>query len=235
VLEAAIGDQIVVDGRVLAGQGFQVDESLLSGESDPIEKAPGDEVLSGSFVVAGGGRYQATRVGRQAYAVRLAEEARRFSLVKSELRDGINRILKYVSWLIIPTAILLFWSQLLVSSGLRHAVSGAVAGTVGMIPEGLVLLMSIAFAAAVVRLAKRRVLVQELPAVEGLARVDVLCIDKTGTLTDGAVDVRSIQPLNGTITKDDLEAALAALAGNERSPNATIRAIAERFSGPPDG
>jgi cation-transporting P-type ATPase E len=234
VLEAAIGDQIVVDGQALAVRGLQIDESLLSGESDPIDKAPGDEVLSGSFVVSGSGRYQATRVGREAYAVRLAQEARRFTLTRSELRDGTNQILKYVSWIIVPTGILLFWSQFHVQGGWRRAVSGAAAGTVAMVPEGLVLLMSIAFAVAVVRLAQRRVLVQELPAVEGLARVDVLCIDKTGTLTEGAVDVRSIQPLHGA-TAADVEAALAAMAANDRSPNATMRAIAKRFPGPPDG
>jgi cation-transporting P-type ATPase E len=234
VLEAAIGDQIVVDGQALAVRGLQIDESLLSGESDPIDKAPGDEVLSGSFAVSGSGRYQATRVGREAYAVRLAQEARRFTLTRSELRDGTNQILKYVSWIIVPTGILLFWSQFHVQGGWRRAVSGAAAGTVAMVPEGLVLLMSIAFAVAVVRLAQRRVLVQELPAVEGLARVDVLCIDKTGTLTEGAVDVRSIQPLHGA-TAADVEAALAAMAANDRSPNATMRAIAKRFPGPPDG
>lgn len=233
VLEAAIGDQIVVDGRALAVRGLEIDESLLSGESDPIDKAPGDEVLSGSFVVSGSGRYQATRVGREAYAVRLAQEARRFTLTRSELRDGINQILKYVSWIIVPTGILLFWSQYRVQGGWRHAIAGAVAGTVAMVPEGLVLLMSIAFAVAVLRLAQRRVLVQELPAVEGLARVDVLCIDKTGTLTEGAVDVRSVQPLNAAAA--DVEAALAAMAANDQSPNATMRAIAERFPGPPDG
>jgi cation-transporting ATPase E len=234
VLEAAIGDQIVVDGKVLAVQGLQIDESLLTGESDPVDKAVGDEVLSGSFVVSGSGRYEATRVGGEAYAARLALEARRFTLTRSELRDGTNRILKYVSWVIVPTAILLFWSQFHVQGGWRHAISGAVAGTVAMIPEGLVLLMSIAFAAAVVRLAKRRVLVQELPAVEVLARVDVLCIDKTGTLTEGTVDVGSIQPLNGTGTAD-IEAALAAMAANDASPNATMHAIAERFPHAPDG
>jgi cation-transporting P-type ATPase E len=234
VVAAAIGDQIVVDGRALAVAGLQVDESLLTGESDPVEKAPGDEVLSGSFVVAGSGRYQATRVGRQAYAARLAQQARRFTLTRSELRDGTNQILKYVSWVIVPTGILLFWSQFHVQAGWRRAVSGAVAGTVAMVPEGLVLLLSIAFAAAVVRLGQGRVLVQELAAVEGLARVDVLCIDKTGTLTQGTVEVSSIQPLGAT-TNADVQAALAAIAANDPSPNATTHAIAARFPGPPDG
>ena len=228
------GDRVPADAVLVSHLNLSVDESLLTGESDPIEKAPGDEVLSGSFVVAGSGRYQATRVGRQAYAVRLAGQARRFTLTRSELRDGTNRILKYVSWVIVPTGILLFWSQLRVQGGWRRAVSGAVAGTVAMVPEGLVLLLSIAFAAAVVRLAQGRVLVQELPAVEGLARVDVLCIDKTGTLTEGTVEVSSIQPLGATTTAD-VEAALAAIAANDPSPNATTHAIAARFPGRPAG
>jgi cation-transporting P-type ATPase E len=228
VVRAAIGNQIVVDGTVLDVQGLQIDESLLTGESDPILKAPGDEALSGSFVVAGSGSYRATRVGRDSYAASLAEDARRFTPTKSELRDGINRILKYISWAIVPTGILLFWSQLRVQAGWRSAISGAVAGTVAMVPEGLVLLMNVAFAAAVVRLSRRRVLVQELPAVEGLARIDVLCIDKTGTLTEGSVDVISVETLAGATTAE-VEAALAAIAANDASPNATMHAIAERF------
>ncbi len=149
-------------------------------------------MLSGSFVAAGAGRYRATRVGAEAYAAKLAEDARRFTLTRSELRSGIDKILTYVTYAIVPTAALLFFSQLRSHDSWRAAVSGAVAGTVAMVPEGLVLLTSLAFAVAVVRLARRRVLVQELPAVEGLARVDVLCIDKTGTLTEGKLTVRSV-------------------------------------------
>ena len=189
MLEVVAGSQIVVDGEVLDGHGLEVDESLLSGEADPVAKASGAKVLSGSFVAAGAGRYRATAVGREAYAARIAEDARRFTLTHSELRAGIDRILVYVTWAIIPTAILLFISQLRSHDTWQGAMSGAVAGTVAMVPEGLVLLTSLAFAVAVRRLAQRRVLVQELPAVEGLARVDVLCIDKTGTLTRGALSV----------------------------------------------
>ena len=228
LLEVSAGNQIVVDGDVIVARGLEVDESLLTGESDPVEKLPGDPVLSGSFVVAGWGRYQAVKVGRDAYAVGLADEARQFVLTKSELRDGINRILKFVSWVIVPTAALLFWSQLRAQSGWRHAISGAVAGTVAMVPEGLVLLMSIAFSVAVMRLARRRVLVQELPAVEGLARVDVVCVDKTGTLTEGTVEVDELLPIKGA-TPEELEPILAALAAHDPSPNATMRAIGRRF------
>src|SRR5918994_2170155 len=193
VLEAAAGDQVVVDGEVLEGAGLEVDESLLTGESETVTRQPGDPLLSGSFVAAGNGRYRATKVGREAYAVQLTEQARRFTLARSELRAGVDQILKYVTWALVPTAALLFVSQLRLDHGVREGLRGAVAGTVAMVPEGLVLLTSVAFAVGVVRLGRRRVLVQELPAVEVLARVDVLCIDKTGTLTEGRLAVERVE------------------------------------------
>jgi cation-transporting ATPase E len=228
VLDAPAGSEIVVDGEVLTSRGLEVDESLLTGEADAVDKSTGDEVLSGSFVAAGAGRYRATKVGAEAYAVQLAEDARRFTLTKSELRSGIDTILTYVTFAIVPTAALLFLSQIRAVPGdWREAVSGAVAGTVAMVPEGLVLLTSLAFAVAVVRLARRKVLVQELPAVEGLARVDVLCIDKTGTLTEGKLAVEDVEALDGD--GERLGTVLGALAAADPSPNATTRAIAERF------
>ncbi len=234
VVEVLTGSQVVVDGEVVAATGLEVDESLLTGESDAVEKEPGDTVMSGSFAVAGSGRYRATKIGREAYAVKLAADARRFTLARSELREGTNRILKYVSWAIVPTAALLFWSQFKIHDDWREALSGAVAGTVAMVPEGLVLLTSIAFAVAVMRLARNRVLVQELPAVEGLARVDVVCIDKTGTLTEGTVVVAAVVPVEG-MDVAEAELALAAMAAGDASPNATMRAIAQRFPDAPAG
>jgi cation-transporting ATPase E len=230
VLEIAPGDQIVVDGRVLTASNLEVDESLLTGESDAIEKNPGDEVLSGSFVSAGGGRFMATKVGKDAYAVQLAEEAKRFTLVRSELRSGIDFILKLVSWLVGPTAALLVFSQLDASQSLKEALRGAVAGTVAMVPQGLVLVTSVAFAVGVVRLGRRDVLVQELPAIEGLARVDVVCLDKTGTLTQGKLAVDGVQTLSG----EDYAPALGALAQADPNPNATLAAVSAAFP-PPDG
>ena len=242
VLELRPGDQVVVDGEVLDVQGLELDESLLSGESEPVVKRPGDETLSGSFVAAGSGRYRATRVGADAYAVRLAEAARRFTLTRSELRSGIDTILRIVTWLLVPTATLLLISQLRAAASVSDALRGSVAATVAMIPEGLVLLTSVAFAVGVVRLARRRVLVQELPAVEVLARVDVLCIDKTGTLTEGRLAVEDVEDVEAL----DVEAgsapgngvhdeAFAALAASDPHPNATLLAIAERFPERPEG
>jgi cation-transporting ATPase E len=232
VLEAAAGDQVVVDGEVLEAGGLEVDESLLTGESEPVARRPGDRLLSGSFVAAGSGRYRATKVGREAYAVRLAEEARRFTLARSELRAGVDQILKYVTWALVPTAVLLFVSQLRLEHGVRAGLRGAVAGTVAMVPEGLVLLTSVAFAVGVVRLGRRQVLVRELPAVETLARVDVICFDKTGTITAGDLAVQDL------IASGD-GAAEAAVAGGRGArgaaapnPNATLRAIGEAFPAP---
>ncbi len=232
VLELRPGDQVVVDGEVLDARGLEVDESLLTGESEPVAKRTGDEVLSGSFVAAGDGRFRATRVGAQAYAAGLAEQARRFTLTRSELRGGIDRILRIVTWALVPTAILLVISQLRASASVRDALRGSVAGTVAMVPEGLVLLTSVAFAVGVVRLARQRVLVQELPAVEVLARVDVLCIDKTGTLTEGRLVVEEVEILREDGTHRD---ALAALAAADPNPNATLLAIGEAFPDAAEG
>ncbi|MEU9002303.1 HAD-IC family P-type ATPase, partial [Streptomyces sp. NPDC048551] len=198
VIELGPGDKVVVDGTVGEADGLEIDESLLTGEADPVLKKPGDPVMSGSFVVAGGGAFTATKVGREAYAAQLAEEASRFTLVQSELRTGISTILKYVTWMMVPTSIGLIISQLVVKdNNLKDAIARTVGGIVPMIPEGLVLLTSVAFAIGVIRLGRQQCLVQELPAIEGLARVDVVCLDKTGTLTEGGMDVTELRPLGG--------------------------------------
>jgi cation-transporting ATPase E len=228
VLVARPGEQIVVDGEVLASDRGEVDESLLTGESEPVVKGSGAEVLSGSFINAGTMTYRATRVGRDAYASRLAEEARRFSLATSELRAGIDRIITIVTWFLVPSAVLLLIGQFQ-AQGLRGALSGAVAGTVAMVPEGLVLLLTVAFALSVIRLGRRSVLVQELPAVETLARVDVVCFDKTGTITVGALMVSELIKIGEV---EDVESALGAMAAADPSPNATLRAIAARWPAP---
>jgi cation-transporting P-type ATPase E len=234
VIQAGPGDQVVVDGEVLDSLGLEVDESLLTGESEPVGKSPGEEVLSGSFVVAGTGAYRATRVGRDAHAARLAEQARRFTLARSELRAGIDRIITFVTWVLVPTAALLFATQLTAGhQDLRGGLRGAVAGSVAMVPEGLVLLTSVTFAVSVVRLGRRQVLVQELPAVETLARVDVLCFDKTGTITAGDLTVQELVPLRdgGDATA---AAALGAIAASDPNPNATLRAIGTAYPSPGD-
>jgi cation-transporting ATPase E len=232
LLELRTGDQIPCDGVVRTADGLEVDESLLTGESDPLDKRSGDEVLSGSFVVAGAGRFQATRVGADAYARKLADEARRFQLTRSELMDGINTILRIITWVLIPVSALLLWSQSR-HNDFSEAVRFTVAGVVAMVPEGLVLLTSIAFMVAALSLARRKVLVQELPAVEGLARVDVVCLDKTGTLTEGEIEFDELEPCaSGDGAGGDrvlAEQALGALADDENR-NATAVALAARFA-----
>ncbi|GFH36817.1 HAD-IC family P-type ATPase [Streptomyces pacificus] len=227
LIELGPGDKVVVDGEVAEADGLEVDESLLTGEADPVLKRRGDRMMSGSFVVAGGGAFTATKVGREAYAAQLAEEASRFTLVHSELRSGISTILKYVTWMMVPTALGLIVSQLVAKGdNVKDSVARTVGGIVPMIPEGLVLLTSVAFAIGVIRLGRKQCLVQELPAIEGLARVDVVCLDKTGTLTEGGMDVAELRMLDGR-DEDRVRTVLRALGESDPRPNASLQAIIE--------
>ncbi|MEU0589036.1 HAD-IC family P-type ATPase [Streptomyces sp. NPDC006132] len=229
LIEIGPGDKVVVDGVCVEADGLEIDESLLTGEADPVVKRPGDQVMSGSFVVAGGGAFQATKVGREAYAAQLAEEASRFTLVHSELRSGISTILKYVTWMMVPTAIGLIISQLFVKeNAFDDSVARTVGGIVPMVPEGLVLLTSVAFAIGVIRLGRKQCLVQELPAIEGLARVDTVCLDKTGTLTEGGMDVTELRPLQGT-DETYVRTVLGAFGESDPRPNASLKAIIDTY------
>ncbi|MCX5362682.1 cation-translocating P-type ATPase [Streptomyces sp. NBC_00124] len=229
LIEIGPGDKAVVDGVCVEADGLEIDESLLTGEADPVVKQPGDEVMSGSFVVAGGGAFRATKVGREAYAAQLAEEASRFTLVHSELRSGISTILKYVTWMMIPAATGLVITQLVVKSNdLKDSIARTVGGIVPMVPEGLVLLTSVAFAIGVIRLGRKQCLVQELPAIEGLARVDTVCLDKTGTLTEGGMDVTELRPLNGS-DESYVRKVLGALGESDPRPNASLKAIIDAY------
>lgn len=234
VIELGPGDQVVVDGEVLEQDNLEIDESLLTGEADSIAKHVGEQVMSGSFVVAGSGAYLATKVGHEAYAAKLAAEASKFTLVKSELRSGINKILQFITYLLIPAGLLTIYTQLFTThAGWRDSVLRTVGALVPMVPEGLVLMTSIAFAVGVVRLGQRQCLVQELPAIEGLARVDVVCADKTGTLTETGMRVSDVDELiadqHGAVAD-----VLAFLAAADTRPNASMQAIAQAFPSPPD-
>ncbi|OMC51520.1 magnesium-transporting ATPase [Mycobacterium sp. IS-836] len=232
VIELGPGDQIVVDGEILEKENLEVDESLLTGESDAIDKDVGDAVMSGSFVVAGTGAYRATKVGPDAYAAQLAEEASKFTLVKSELRNGINRILQFVTYVLVPAGLLTIYTQFFTThAGWRQSVLRTVGALVPMVPEGLVLLTSVAFAMGVVRLGQRRCLVQELPAIEGLARVDVVCADKTGTLTESGMRISGVEQFGPA--EQSVADALASLAAADARPNASMQAIAEAYDQPP--
>ena len=232
VVELRAGAQVVADGIVLTHDNLEIDESLLTGEADPVVKSNDDDALSGSAVVAGTGRMVVTKVGAENYAAKLAEEARRFTLVNSPLRNDVNRIVTWVGYLIIPVGLLLASSQFLRrNEGWQKSIISTVAGLIGMVPEGLVLLTSVAFAAGVVRLARQRCLVQELPAIEVLARVDVLCVDKTGTITEGSLALADVQPLDG-VERAAVDAPLAALAQLDPDPNATARALLHAYTEP---
>ena len=236
VIEIGPGDQLIVDGEVMEARSLEIDESLLTGEADPVVKSPGDDAMSGSFVVAGSGAYRATKVGREAYAARLVEEASKFTLVGSELRAGINRILAVVSWLLVPVGLLTIWTQLFrINTTVREGILGMVAALVPMVPEGLVLLTSIAFAVGVIRLGRRQCLVQELPAIEGLARVDIVCADKTGTLTENGMRLAEVIALDGDGSPAGPAATISprcspSSTATEEHPNPSIQAISERIA-----
>lgn len=229
LLDLRRGDQVPADATVVTADGLELDEALLTGEADPVGKRAGDSVMSGSFVVAGTGLAKVSAVGEKSYATRLQAHARQFTTIRSELQQGTNEILRLVTWVMLPAGILLLVSEFFRSHRpLEDAVRGSAAGVSSMVPEGLVLLTSIAFAAGAVRLARSRVLVAELPAIEGLARVDVLCIDKTGTLT------RPGMRLVGTDTLDGWHAAairevIAAVVSADEDQNATVKAIAAGY------
>ena len=234
VLELRPGDQVVVDGEVAAARGLAVDESLLTGESDPVDKAPGDGVMSGSFVSAGAGWYRATAVGADSYAARLSEEARQFKLVGSELKGGVNVVLRRLTWIIPAATVLLLGRLLATEDRWQEALRGTVAAAVAMVPDGLVLLTSLAFITGVVALARRKALAKELASVELLARVDTLCLDKTGTITTGDISFSRAEPL-GSATETEATETLAALASADPAPNATLAAIAAAVGDRPSG
>lgn len=224
------GDQMLVDAQVLQSHGLELDESLLTGEADPVPMEIGSAALSGSFAVAGSGLVQATKVGADSYASVIAAEATKFSVTNSELRNSIQRFIKLVSWALIPIGIALFVSQYRANDGrIRDAVAGTVPGIITMVPEGLVLLTSVAMAVATIRLAERKVLVQDMPAVEVLARVDVVCVDKTGTLTQPGMAVQQLVTLDDSVLVEDV---LGALGASEPEPNPTLQALISRWSAP---
>ena len=218
------GDQIVVDGSVVSADYLEVDESLLTGEADPVAKRPGDQVLSGAYVVSGTGTYRAEKVGADAYAAQITAQAAKFTLVSSDLRQGINKILRIVSYLLFPVGALAIYVQFnQPDTTWQESVLRMVAVLVPMVPEGLVLLTSMAFALGVIRLGRRKCLVNELPAIEGLARVSVVCADKTGTLTQNAMTLGEIVDLD-----DDAERTrrvLSQLVAADPAPNASMQAI----------
>ncbi len=231
VVEFSAGDQICADGILRTGE-LKVNEALVTGEEDAILKLPGDELKSGSFVVAGTGRAQLTRVGADSFAARLAAEAKADPhAAKSEMMRSLDRLIRVVGIALIPIGLILFYQEFKVLQlGLQKSVEGTVSALVGMIPEGLYLLTSIAMAASSLKLARQKVLVQDLNCIETLARVDVLCVDKTGTITEAAMQVEDVIPLRQD-PPEYLEQLLSAFYSNAQPENDTARAMQEMFSG----
>jgi cation-transporting ATPase E len=231
------GDQVIADAVLLRTEGLELDESLLTGESEPVEKRDGMNLLSGSSVVAGQGEARVVGVGAGSFVNRITAEAKRFSLVNSEIRRGIDRILRWVTWALLPVLIVVANGQIQALGGWEHAittgvwksgVAGAIASVIAMIPMGLVLLANVAFTVGGIRLARQMVLIQELAAVEGLARVDILCLDKTGTLTEGSMVFDAVHDLAGIAPAGWREA--LGWFGADPNANATARCLAEAFA-----
>ncbi len=231
LVRLAPGDQVVADGRLVSSDGLQLDESVLTGESRPVAKRPGEEVRSGSFVLEGAGSLVVSAVGRDSYAERLVGEVREFRHPRSPLELAVNRLLYILVAAMVPLGLMLItvlWKQ---DVGVRHAVNTAVAGMVTLVPEGLVLLVSVTYAAAALGLARRGALVQQLNAIESLASVDTLCIDKTGTLTTSELRVVGIIPADG-VSPEQLRDALGRYAGASPVRNLTIAALAKWLPAP---
>ncbi|MCL1791112.1 MAG: HAD-IC family P-type ATPase [Peptococcaceae bacterium] len=235
ILILKAGGQIPADAIVLAGDSLEVDESLLTGESRPVRKEKGDEVLSGSFVTSGSGCIQVSRVGKESYATQLTQEARRYKRSRSRLMAALNRIILVLSFVIVPLGALLFYSQWAGGVPYAKAVVATAAGIIGIIPEGLILLSTVAFAIGVINLSKHKTLVQELPSLEILSRVDVLCLDKTGTITDGTMEVELID-IQGNFDQGNIEQTISALMSLSTDANPTQLAMKRRFGeGVPSG
>jgi magnesium-transporting ATPase (P-type) len=226
------GDQLVADGETIASRGLTLDESMLTGEADGVRKEVGERVLSGSFCIAGSGRYRVDAVREDSYAGRLAGEAKTFRHPPSPLQSEVNRVIVACTWAMAPLAVLLLLTFQLRSVDLVDAAQTATAGLVTLIPEGMVLLMSVTFAVAAVRMARKDTLVQQMSATESLAAVDTICVDKTGTLTDGRLRLLGIQVAEGT-DPDEAQAALGRFAASAGDRNRTLETVAEAFPAQP--
>lgn len=228
-LQVSIGDQIVADGVALTSEGLEVNESLLTGESVPVLKKPGDSLYSGSFVVAGAGTSKVQHTGEENYATQLVKKAQTKRRATSEMQDSIKKIIRYVSYAIIPIGIALFCIQYYrANNTFSNSLVSTVAGVLGMIPEGLVLLTSVSFILGVGRLARKKALVQEMEAIEALARVNVLCLDKTGTITTGDLTVEKIIQKEASLK--EIQDIMGCLAFAFTETNATTKALQRYFS-----
>ena len=232
IAEFGQGDQVCADGILRSGE-LHVNESLLTGEEDSVDKAPGDLVHSGSVVLSGRGRVELTAVGADSGAAKLSQEAKANPRgKKSEMIRSLDRLILFLGIALVPVGSILFYQEYKVLDlGLQQSTAGTVAALIGMIPEGLYLLTSIALAVSAQKLSKQRVLVQDMNSIETLARVDVLCVDKTGTITEPDMVVDNVLPLGDQLLPEELEDLLTAMYGATEPDNATAKAMKELFSG----
>ena len=219
---------MVADGGLVAAEGLALDESILSGESAPVRRAHGEEVRSGSFAVEGRGSYVVEAVGAESYAERIAGEARAFRHPRSPLERAFNRLLFGMVAAMVPLGAVLGVSLWRRDASLDETVSTSVAAVVSLVPEGLMVLASLTYAVAALRMSRRGALAQQLNAIESLAAADVICTDKTGTLTESALRVVAALPADG-ITQDELARALGTYAASSPARNATLEAVARVF------
>lgn len=231
ILEIGRGNQLPVDALIRQTAGLEVDESQITGESTPIIKTTGETLTSGSVILAGRAAVQATTVGHGSFVKQLAHSAKQKRRTASQLLTIINRIIKALTFAIIPLGVALFVSSMMRGQDLNRAILGTVASMVGMIPEGLVLLTSVALAAGALTLGRRHVLVRELPAIEALARVDVLCLDKTGTITSGQLQLDRVEPWAET-NLEATQTILAQLVAATGDDNETAQAIQQALGTP---
>ncbi|MDD4850822.1 MAG: cation-translocating P-type ATPase, partial [Gemmiger sp.] len=236
IVEFSAGDQIGADAVLRTG-AVQANEALITGEADPINKEPGDTLRSGSFVMAGHGRAQLTRVGAESYANKLTTEAKtNVNTPKSEMMRSLDNLIRFIGIALVPLGIVLFLKQYQVLElGLKDSVNATVAALIGMIPEGLYLLTSVALAVSMIRLAQRKVLAQDMNCIETLARVDMLCVDKTGTITEAQMEAGDPIPLDpDACPPEKLAELLRAFYGDSEPDNDTARALIRRFGGNSD-
>jgi cation-transporting P-type ATPase E len=232
LVELQAGDQVVADGRLEAASSLTLDESILTGEAEPVVRRTGEEVRSGSFAVEGSGAYTVTEIGPESYAERIAGEARAFRHPRSPLERSLDRLLFVLVAVLVPLSIILgaaLWER---DVPLDEAVTTSVAAGVTLVPEGLILLTSITFAVAALQMAQRGALAQQLNAIESLASVDVLCLDKTGTLTEPGLRVVDVVPATG-VTDEGARRALGRFAASSPAPNATLAAIQRELPAEP--
>jgi cation-transporting P-type ATPase E len=224
------GDQVVADGMLRRSDGLAVDESILTGESEAVPKSAGEEIRSGSFAVEGAGAYLVTAVGEKSHAARVAGLAREFRHPRSPLERSINQLLFVLVGVLIPLGVALGWVLYRRHTSLHNAVPTTVAAVVTLVPEGLILLTSVTYAVAAMRMARRGALAQQLNAIESIASVDTICLDKTGTLTDARLQVETLVPATG-VDEGELAHELGRYAASARSRNATLEAIGEHCGG----